>query len=50
MKAAGVTKLVNMDEIFLKNYLKDTHLIAPQGVKRVGLILRKTIRTYVRLQ
>jgi hypothetical protein len=36
MKAAGVTKLVNMDEVFLNYYPKETHLIAPQGVKRVG--------------
>ena len=36
MKAAEVTRLVNADEMFLQYYPKETHLIAPCNVKRVG--------------
>ncbi len=36
MKSAGVTKLINADEMFLNFYPKETQLIAPTGVKRVG--------------
>jgi hypothetical protein len=36
MDKAGVSKLVNMDEMFLNFYPKETHLIVPTGTKRVG--------------
>ena len=36
MKAAEVTRLVNADEMFLQYYPKETHLIAPCNVERVG--------------
>lgn len=36
MKSAQVTRLVNADEMFLQFYPKETHLIAPTNVKRVG--------------
>ena len=36
MRKAGVTKLVNADEMFLNYYSKEDHLIAPRGVKRTG--------------
>jgi hypothetical protein len=36
MAEAGVTRLVNMDEMFLNFNPKDTHLIVPVNTKRVG--------------
>ena len=36
MRSAGVTRLVNADEMFLQFYPKESHLIAPKNVKRVG--------------
>jgi hypothetical protein len=36
MKKANVTRLVNMDEMFLNFYPKETHLIAPTNTKRIG--------------
>ena len=36
MRRAGVTRLVNADEMFLQFYPKETHLIAPVNSKRVG--------------
>jgi hypothetical protein len=36
MNNAAVTKLVNMDEVFLSFYPKDQYLIAPINVKRVA--------------
>jgi DDE superfamily endonuclease len=36
MSKASVTRLVNMDEMFLNYYPKDTHLIVPVNTKRVG--------------
>ena len=36
MAAANVTKLVNMDEMFLNYYPKESHLIAPINSKRIG--------------
>ncbi len=36
MNNAAITKLVNMDEVFLNFYPKDQYLIAPVNVKRVG--------------
>lgn len=36
MRSAGVTRLVNADEMFLQFYPKETHLIAPTNARRVG--------------
>ena len=36
MSSAGVTRLVNADEMFLQFYPKESHLIAPTNVHRVG--------------
>ena len=36
MSNAQVTRLVNADKMFLQYYPKETHLIAPVAVKRVG--------------
>ncbi|BBN01840.1 hypothetical protein MPTK1_2g10670 [Marchantia polymorpha subsp. ruderalis] len=36
MRFAGVTRLVNANEMFLQFYPKETHLIAPTNVRRVG--------------
>lgn len=36
MSDAGVTRLVNADEMFLQFYPKETHLIAPTNASRVG--------------
>ncbi|KAL2635852.1 hypothetical protein R1flu_007331 [Riccia fluitans] len=36
MQSAGVTRLVNADEMFLQFYPKETHLIAPTNTQRVG--------------
>lgn len=36
MRSAGVTRLVNADEMFIQYYPKETHLIAPTNAKRVG--------------
>ena len=36
MSKAGVTRLVNMDEMFLNFYPKENHLIVPTNTKRVG--------------
>ena len=36
MRNAGVTRLVNADEMFLQFYPKESQLIAPSNVKRVG--------------
>lgn len=36
MTSAGVTRLVNADEMCLQFYPKDSHLIAPTNVNRVG--------------
>ena len=36
MRSAGVTRLVNADEMFLQFYPKESHLISPTNVRRVG--------------
>ncbi len=36
MKKAKVTRLLNMDEVFLNFHPKDTHLVAPINSKRIG--------------
>jgi hypothetical protein len=36
MSSAGVTRLVNADEMFLQYYPKESHLIAPTNTNRVG--------------
>jgi hypothetical protein len=36
MLNAGITRLVNADEMFLQYYPKESHLIAPTNVNRVG--------------
>jgi DDE superfamily endonuclease len=36
MQSALVTRLVNVDEMFLRFYPKESHMTAPKNVKRVG--------------
>ena len=36
MKSAGVTRLINADEMFFQFYPKEMHLIAPTNSRRVG--------------
>ena len=35
-RAAGIDVLINADEMFLKVYPDNEHVIAPEGAKRVG--------------
>ena len=40
-RAAGIDVLINADEMFLKVYPDNEHVIAPEGAKRMGSMMEK---------